>query len=192
MKKPILLFIALLFLVVSADANYYGVIARKNACTPCSGNYGVTTTSTGNQGFTTTRTTINKITLDCCATSGEICATLSYADNSDREVFWSIYDGDAASDEPLTQLWVATPGAGVTYDAAWTEAYAERCTSFSGLNLEVGQVLWIGYLAEGGSTRTEYDSTGGTQRYYNSANPTPWPNATDTHDGKEFEVYLKF
>ena len=34
MKKPILLFIALLFLVVSADANYYGVIARKNAgCT---------------------------------------------------------------------------------------------------------------------------------------------------------------
>jgi len=31
MKKPILLFIALLFLVVSADANYYGVIARKNA-----------------------------------------------------------------------------------------------------------------------------------------------------------------
>ena len=30
MKKPILLFIALLFLVVSADANYYGVIARKN------------------------------------------------------------------------------------------------------------------------------------------------------------------
>ena len=31
MKKLILLFIALSFLVVSADANYYGVIARKNA-----------------------------------------------------------------------------------------------------------------------------------------------------------------
>ena len=192
MKKPILLFIALLFLVVSADANYYGVIARKNYVPPtCVGDKGfnvvITPVGEGGDGYgESTNLFSTKFTH-----SGATCTVNYieiYSDDVSAGAFKAgIYDNSGADpNNRLAQLVTpATPPAG----AAWAGGALDTVVTLTN-----GSTYWLAFQADA-TIGYYYDAiTGGDSVYcagactYAASMADPYPASTDYDRGFAIRV----
>lgn len=153
--------------IALANVNFHPGYTTPSAPT-CTGTYGTTSSAAMVSNPVEYRMFTARITLDCPATSGQVCATLEAAHDASHEIVYAIYDDDAGEGDnggldgdPFTKVWSST----ATFDAASESTPTEICIDFTA-TLEIGD-YWVGYILE--STATEYERTdsGGVGRHIN-------------------------
>jgi hypothetical protein len=108
MKRLIVILSALLFATAAwALPPFLQIVGGEEAGAPggCSGTYGTTTYTAGIAAVGASyRCYINKVTIDCSDTSGQICAGIDDVNTSTAQATLVLYDDDGGSGEPSTLI----------------------------------------------------------------------------------------
>jgi hypothetical protein len=192
MKRLIVILSALLFATAAwaICPPVLQIVGGENAGAPgtCSGTYGTTTYTAGIAAVGASyRCYINKVTIDCSETSGQICAGIDDVNTSTAQATLVLYDDDGGSGEPSTLI------DSYEIDDIVSDP-TNHCEAFSG-SVSAGD-YWVGICFENSSSDYRHEATtGGTGRYYTPGSytvPSPWPHATDSTSAYDRTFYLNF
>jgi hypothetical protein len=192
MKRLIVILSALLFATAAwaLSPAFLQIVGGEEAGAPggCSGTYGTATYTAGIAPVGASyRCYINKVTIDCTDTSGQICAGIDDVNTSTAQATLVLYDDDGGSGEPSTLI------DSYEIDDIVSDP-TNHCEAFSG-SVSAGD-YWVGICFENSSSDYRHEATtGGTARYYTPESytvPSPWPHATDSTSAYDRTFYLNF
>ena len=187
-KHFLFIVLVLVWAASSSAGNTVTMFKTGDAASPCSGNYGNTTSGTINTMTWAGYAVARKITFDCDGSSSTVYMQVLYGDNSTREIKPCVWADNAGN--PGTLLWVGTK----TYNANWDVSPTFESAGACDYSFTSGTSYWVGFVKESSDTGFSRSAgTGTTRKSQNTfGTPTDWDGVSDEAINYDFSCYLTF